>query len=303
MTTGYGRQANSDEMTAPLRTLIELCATQSERLGHLSGQMAKVVSVLERLSGHIGDSRSETRIHPAPAEVAAIGARAGRVTLPDECVPVDLGSGQPANIESLLGVVHPKRAYGAPSSPPGSAAPAFRPDGDDICQAKCGNVVLAVGRGHAGYSADGGNTFTPLNPSTTFPHWTDGGSCCDQAAQYLPGVDRFVWIMQFSPGANGHNCLRIAAASPREMICTKFTGWTFWDLSAARPSLDKGMNRPEISASRNVLRVTIGQRETGLSVLEFPLQAIRAGGPAHWRLHIQSNSARSREGRLHSLAG
>jgi hypothetical protein len=265
--------------------------------------MAKVVSALERLSGRIGERINEAHIHPGLAEVAAIYARAKSVARSGEYVPGEPTPKQPGNTKSLIGVVYPKRAYGAPYPPHGSmAAPTSLPDAD-IRRAECGNVVLAVGSGYAAYSADGGNTLAPLNPTAIFPQSAAGGSCCAQAAQYLPGIDRFVWLMQFNTGRNGRNCLRIAAASPQEIICTKCTGWTYWDLSASQHGFNKGINHPDISVRQDFLCVSIGGRETELFVVEIPIEAIRAGGPIHWRFSTQSDFARSRGDRLCSVTG
>jgi hypothetical protein len=303
MPTGYGRQEPSDEVTAPLKSLLELYASQSERLGTLSNQMASVVSALKHLSGHIGERLDEAQIPPGLLKTAARYARPKDVTPSAEYGADKPTSGQSGNAASIAGVVYPQRAYGAPYPPPGSlAAPIFLPDAD-IRQAKCGNVVLVVGNGSAAYSADGGNTLTPLNLSTTFPLHAGDGWCCDQAAQYLPGIDRFVWLMQFSAGTNGQNCLRIAAASPREIICTKCTGWTYWDVSTTQPGLNAGMNHSEISVRHNVLCITIGQRESALFLVEIPLDAIRTGGPIHWRLSAQPDSAHSRADSFFSVTG
>ncbi len=303
MPTRYGRQEYSDEVTVPMKMLLELYASQSERLGTLSNQMANIVSVLNRLSGHIGGRLNEAHMHPGLVEVAAIYARAKSVTRSGEYVPGEPTPEQPGNSESFIGVVYSKRAYGAPYPPHGSlAAPHSLPDAD-IRHAQCGNVVLAVGSGYAAYSTDGGNTLAPLNESTIFPQSAVAGSCCDQAAQYLPSIDRFVWVMQFCAGTNGPNGLRIAAASPREIICTKCTGWTYWDLSASQPGFNKGMNQPDISVRHNFLCVSIGGHETERFVVEIPLKAIRAGGPIRWRSSPQSDSARSCGDRLHAVTG
>jgi hypothetical protein len=303
MPTGYGRQKHADEITAPLNTLIELYASQSELLGSLSSQMAKVVSVLERLSGHIGERLGEAHCRLQPVDAAASYMWPRSILPSDEPVPPEPTSDQAEDAESLIDVVFPERAYGAPYSPQSSmAAPISLPDAE-IRRAQCGNVVLAVGSGYTAYSADGGTTLTALNPATTFPHRSGGGSCCNQAAQYLPGIDRFVWLMHFNVGTNGLACLRIAAASPREIVCTKCTGWTYWDLSTAQPGLNKGMNQPEISVRQNSLSVSLAQAEAEPTVIEIPLDAIRAGGPVRWRLSTRFDSAHSCADRVHSVTG
>jgi hypothetical protein len=97
----------------------------------------------------------------------------------------------------------------------------------DVSGAQSGNIVLATGNKYILYSFDGGGTFTTLNPTTVFDNTADGGFCCDQIAQYVPSIDRFIWLMQFATGANGKNRLRIAAASPESVNSSKCTSWTY----------------------------------------------------------------------------
>ena len=302
MPTGFELQQHSDEVTAPLQTLIELYASQGQRLGSLSRDMAKLVSALEHLSGHIGERLDQARMHSELAEAAAICARAKIVTPSGDPSAVEPISDQRGNT-TTMGLVYPARAYGATHPSRRSlAAPISLPDAD-LRLAKCGNVVLVVGSGRAAYSADGGNTLIPLDPTTTFPPCAVGGLCLNQAAQYLPSIDRFVWLMHFRAGTGGQHCLRMAAASPREIICTRCTGWTYWDLSALLPGFNQGMSSLEVSVRHDVLGVGIGERKSDRSIVEVPLDAIRAGGPIHWRVSLQPNSACFRANPLQSVRG
>ena len=52
------------------------------------------------------------------------------------------------------------------------------------------------------YSSDGGSTFTELNPTTIFPN-DSVQFCCDQWVQYVPSIDRFIWLMQGASVENG----------------------------------------------------------------------------------------------------
>jgi len=68
-----------------------------------------------------------------------------------------------------------------------------------------GGVVFVTANTFAAYSTTGGSSFTQLNPSTIFP--ADAiGFCCDQIVQYVPSIDRFIWLLQ---GTNG---FRLASA-------------------------------------------------------------------------------------------
>jgi hypothetical protein len=57
-----------------------------------------------------------------------------------------------------------------------------------------GGVVFATANWSAAYSTDGIN-FKVLDPTKIFPDDAIG-FCCDQIVQYVPSIDRFVWLLQ-----------------------------------------------------------------------------------------------------------
>jgi subtilisin-like proprotein convertase family protein len=63
--------------------------------------------------------------------------------------------------------------------------------------------VLYTSNWFAGYSTDGGATFTQLSPFTLFPS-TNGGFCCDQDAIYDPHTGLYLWYLQYINDANGN---------------------------------------------------------------------------------------------------
>jgi hypothetical protein len=85
-----------------------------------------------------------------------------------------------------------------------------------------GGVVFVTANHIAAYSTDGVN-FTQLDPTTIFPA-TGVGLCCDQIVQYVPSIDRFIWLIQ----GNG---MRIAWASPQDIISSGGTAWMWVDLT------------------------------------------------------------------------
>ncbi|MGZ3184119.1 MAG: sialidase family protein [Telluria sp.] len=163
----------------------------------------------------------------------------------------------------------------------------------DISGAEAGNVVMASGNWYAMYSTDGGATFTSIDPTTIFPNTADGGFCCDQVLQYAPSVDRFIWLMQFQPGADGNSRLRIAAASPQDVINSKATAWTYWDLTnaglgvAAVKDTTGPLDYPDMALGDNHLYLSVDARAsgngTGLVVVRVPLNEIQAGGTINYR--------------------
>jgi hypothetical protein len=81
------------------------------------------------------------------------------------------------------------------------------------------------------YSSDGGSTFTELNPTTIFPN-DSVQFCCDQWVQYVPSIDRFIWLLQGASVENGGvGGYRLASASPGDIELFPYTAWTYWDLT------------------------------------------------------------------------
>jgi hypothetical protein len=177
----------------------------------------------------------------------------------------------------------------------GKTATPFSTVAADISGAESGSIVLASGNKYAIYSTDGGTTFTSIDPTTVFDNTADGGFCCDQIVQYVPGIDRFIWLMQFNTGANGKNRLRIAAASPETVSSSKCTSWTYWDLTSDALGVntsatdatngDHWLDYPNMSVGNNFLYVSVDNAISGTTsatggriVVRIPLSEIAAGG-------------------------
>jgi hypothetical protein len=172
----------------------------------------------------------------------------------------------------------------------------------DPSGASSGNVVLATGNTYASLSTDGGSTFTLLDPTTIFPsapnkdsagNLLDKGLCCDQVVQYVPSIDRFIWLMQFcGTGASclqGTNRIRIAAASPQGMIDTAGTGWTYWDLVS--PTFGGTLDYPDLAVGNNFLYLSCDVVGSGLQVVRVPLQEIRDGVTINFNYTKASDSS------------
>src|SRR5207244_943334 len=72
--------------------------------------------------------------------------------------------------------------------------------------ARNGNVVMFSYNTSVLLSTDGAASYKLLNPTAIFPggaakdasgNALDAGLCCDQRLQYVPQIDRFIWLMQF----------------------------------------------------------------------------------------------------------
>ncbi|MBF6651086.1 hypothetical protein [Methylobacter sp. BlB1] len=125
-----------------------------------------------------------------------------------------------------------------------------------------GGVVFATANWSAAYSTDGIN-FKALDPTKIFPDDAIG-FCCDQIVQYVPSIDRFVWLLQ----GTGY---RLAIASPSAIINSNGTAWTYWNLTPALfGAAGVGLDYPDLSAGNNFLYLSWNGKD-GLQVARVPL--------------------------------
>ncbi len=153
----------------------------------------------------------------------------------------------------------------------------------DISGADSGTVVMISGNWYAQYSTDGGTTFTTIDPTTIFPSGLGGGGsfCCDQIIQYVPSIDRFIWLLQHC-GTTAGSCLsslggyRLASASPQDIINSNCTQWTYWDLpGSAFGQPTNWVDYPSLSVGNSFLSISADVQSNGLIVIRVPLSEIR----------------------------
>lgn len=165
----------------------------------------------------------------------------------------------------------------------------------DMNAARSGNVAILSYNSRVQLTTDGAVTWTERDPTTIFPsgpatdaagNQLDKGFCCDQIIQYVPKIDRVIWLMQFcGTGANclqGINKIRIASASPQEIINSNATAWTYWDLASATFSLgNTTMDYPDLSVGDNFLYMSSDAVSSGLFVVRIPLTEIQNSQTIH----------------------
>ena len=225
-----------------------------------------------------------------PAPDVPRGPFRGFLTPGKAVAPLDFSSGGGSGDDPDPVVFGKYTNYGKTAAPLSAVAA-------DVSGAESGSIVLATGNWYAAYSTDAGSTFTTIDPTTVFDNTADGGFCCDQIVQYVPSIDRFIWLMQFSSGANGKNRLRIASASPETVASSKCTSWTYWDLTsdalgvvttAADAALAKPihwMDYPNLSVGNNSLYISVDNVGNGTAspptggriIVRVPLAEIQAG--------------------------
>ncbi len=170
----------------------------------------------------------------------------------------------------------------------------------DISGGDSGEVVMLTGNWYAQYSTDGGNTFNTVDPTTIFPNTLSGGFCCDQIVQYVPRIERFVWLLQYRQAGTGDNAYRLASASPQDIIDSNCTAWTYWDLTSASFSLGTDwMDYPSLGVGDNFLymscdvldSVTDSVADNGLLVVRIPLNEIQQSTTINFRYTNPANSS------------
>lgn len=148
----------------------------------------------------------------------------------------------------------------------GQASTTAEPSGG----ANGGGIIFTTANWTASYSTDGGGSFTQLDPTTIFPN-DAVGYCCDQVVQYVPRIDRFIWLLQ----GNGY---RIAMASPSSVKNNKGTAWTYWNLTPAFFGLTGGLDYPDMAVGNGYLYLSFDEVGTGLMVARISLAQLQAGG-------------------------
>ena len=118
----------------------------------------------------------------------------------------------------------------------------------------------------AAVSANGGSTFSFLNPRTVFPN-AFGGFCCDQVAQYDPSRDLFLWVIQYQEDANGNNAERLVAATGAAGLTSGTFRW--WDLTPQQLGDPTGVSydQPKLALSNNYLYMEATRYPMGKSVV------------------------------------
>ncbi|MFL5898739.1 MAG: hypothetical protein ACJ76D_09815 [Solirubrobacterales bacterium] len=124
--------------------------------------------------------------------------------------------------------------------------------------AAVGRLVMYTLNWSAGYSRDGGQTFTEIDPATTFPS-EPGGFCCDQVVMYDPQAKRFIWVLQYI-GEGGENVIRVAWTSPANLVRFGAGAWSWFDLPS-RGIVGKGfyLDQPKLGLTPRYLYMNINQ--------------------------------------------
>lgn len=148
--------------------------------------------------------------------------------------------------------------------------------------AKAGNVVFATSNWNATISLDGGATFNDIDPTVyTGPSVpaTDAGFCCDQVVQYLPSIDRFVWLLQYQQNTANINRLRLITFHPKDVDTKGINSYIYMDIDST--SFGGRLDYGELGVGNTQLYLSTtvyAASGNGLVVFRIPIEALDVVG-------------------------
>lgn len=145
-----------------------------------------------------------------------------------------------------------------------------------------GDVVLYTGNWYAAISNDGGKTFRFLDPAAAFQQFDPPGAsfCCDQVAQYIPKIDTFVWLLQYSTPGDVDNFQRLAFGKTQDVAAGH---WQLFDISTKALGVEGSfLDFPDLAVGENALYMTTNifpsrSPKVGSAVVRIPLKSISTG--------------------------
>ena len=149
--------------------------------------------------------------------------------------------------------------------------------GREACAANAHDVALFTGNWFAAFSTDSGNSFHSIDPYEMMC-LVGGTFCCDQVVDYVPSVDRFVWVLLGDEGT-----MMLAAASPEEIRGSNGRRWFYYHITPRHVGFGQySFDYPEISFGNNYLYLGVdltinrqGVTEKRGVLMRLPLSQIR----------------------------
>jgi hypothetical protein len=218
--------------------------------------------------------------------------QAQRLRLNPQPVPRQIEEHDPAEPARPVpvGPLRPWGSSGSPTSPQGIRSQSARPPSSGIITdstdplllvssvlqpnlwetnaASSGDVVLFTGNWNDAFSLDGGKTFAELNPFAMLSGFP-AGFCCDQVVQYVPKIDRFIWVLQAKadPSTN-ENEYRIAFASPESIKANRASVWNYYNLTPKQLNFPGFYyDYPEIAVGDSYLYISFNVVGAGKAVI------------------------------------
>jgi hypothetical protein len=170
---------------------------------------------------------------------------------------------------------------------------------EETNQASAGRIVWYVGNNGAGYSLDGGATFSYVDPRRLFPEG-DNAFAGDQVVLYVPRINRFVWYIQYwcakpdvqCENPRSSNIARLSVASPEDVAADPEAAWTSWVIHPRNLGRRHyWFDYPDVGFGRHNLYVTSNMFTGGnaLSAIErVPLGDLKAGRDLRMRYFVDA---------------
>jgi len=139
-----------------------------------------------------------------------------------------------------------------------------------------GDIVFYTGNWYAAISSDGGATFQYVDPYNSFANPSGMEFCCDQVTLYIPKIDTFVWLMQYTERAGGGNIQRLAFAKTADITNGV---WHLYDLTSEGLGIPNAfLDFPDLAVSSKFLHATTnvfsGSAWTATAIIRIPLADI-----------------------------
>lgn len=163
-------------------------------------------------------------------------------------------------------------------------------------EASDGNTVVYTTNTYVGFSINGGASFKSFTPGSLYSDDPDGGPCCDQIVQYVPQINRFIWIIQYKASSAGYDRYRVAVFPPSSVTANGLSTWVSWDITPQQyPGVTyKWFDFPDLAVGSKYLYVSNdeGVASTGkvyasiitrIGLAELAAGANLASGSTPWR--------------------
>ena len=132
--------------------------------------------------------------------------------------------------------------------------------GGEPSVAAAGNIMFYTENWRAGYSTDGGLSWTSIDPANDLPA-AYGGFCCDQVVIYVKRVDRFVWLLQYAGDAANNAAIRMVIISPQQLRAgVAARNWRRFDFdSIVFDQRGLALDQADLAIGTNALYMTVDQ--------------------------------------------
>jgi hypothetical protein len=109
--------------------------------------------------------------------------------------------------------------------------------------------------------------------------------------QYLPSIDRFVWVIQYIPNAKSVNKLRLISFHPRDVDTKGIKSWIYLNIASTDLKLKKQFDYGDLTVSDNQLYVSATNSGTGLIVIRIPIAALNViSSLTYWYTDLKCGS-------------